>query len=76
MSRCAGAGREQSEAASPSWPVEMFHTMDVCSVGWGAGVLSSLGVQSISFCEFGKFCKIQEFRDCGSGTSCKLVIGW
>jgi len=28
MSRWAGAGREQSQAASPSWPVEIFHTID------------------------------------------------
>jgi len=37
-SRCAGAGREQSQAASPSWPVEMFHTIGVMlSLGMGAG---------------------------------------
>ena len=29
LSRCAGAGRERSQAASPTWPVEMFHTMDI-----------------------------------------------
>jgi len=29
MSRCAGAGREHSQGASPSWPVEIFHTIDV-----------------------------------------------
>jgi len=28
-SRCAGAGRERSQAASPSWSTEVFHTMDV-----------------------------------------------
>jgi len=28
MSRCAGAGREHSQAASPSWPMEMFHTIN------------------------------------------------
>jgi len=29
MSRWAGAGREHSQAASPSRPVEIFHTIDV-----------------------------------------------
>ena len=29
MSGCAGAGRQQSQAASPSWPVEIFHTRDI-----------------------------------------------
>jgi len=29
MSRCAGAGREHSQAASPSWPVEICHTINV-----------------------------------------------
>jgi len=29
MSRCAGAGREHSQADNPSWPVEIFHTIDV-----------------------------------------------
>ena len=28
MSRCAGAWREQNQAASPSWPTEIFHTID------------------------------------------------
>jgi len=28
-SRCAGAGREQSQATSPSWPVEIYHTINV-----------------------------------------------
>jgi len=39
-SRCAGAGREHSQAASPSWPVEIFHTMDIMlslSMGVGQG---------------------------------------
>ena len=40
-SRCAGAGREQSQADSPGWPMEIFHTMDAmlslwAQVGWGA----------------------------------------
>jgi len=29
MGRCAGAGREHSRTASPSWPVEIFHTTDI-----------------------------------------------
>ena len=28
-SRCAGAGTEHSQAASPSWAVEIFHTINV-----------------------------------------------
>jgi len=49
MSRCAGAGREHSQAGSPRCPMEIFHIMDVilCSemgLGRGAGILF--------FCEF------------------------
>jgi len=29
MSRCTKAGREHSQAASPSWPMEIFHTIDI-----------------------------------------------
>jgi len=29
MSRSAGAGREHGQAASPSWPMEIFHTIGV-----------------------------------------------
>jgi len=29
MSRHAGAGREHSQAASPSWPIGICHTMDL-----------------------------------------------
>jgi len=29
MSRCAGAGREYSQAPSPSCPMEIFHTIDI-----------------------------------------------
>jgi len=29
MSRCAGAGREHGQTASPSWPIEIFHTINV-----------------------------------------------
>ena len=38
MSRCAGAGREHSQAASPGWPRELFHTTDIMLSLWmGAG---------------------------------------
>jgi len=33
-SRCAGAGREHSQAAGPAWPTEIFHTMDVMLSLW------------------------------------------
>ena len=29
MRKCAGAGRERSQAASPRWPMEIFHTIAV-----------------------------------------------
>jgi len=29
ISRCDGTGREHSQAAHPSWPMEIFHTIDV-----------------------------------------------
>jgi len=29
MSRCAGAGREPSQAASPGWPMERLHTKNI-----------------------------------------------
>jgi len=29
MSRSAGAGRKQSQASSPHWPTEIFHTIDI-----------------------------------------------
>jgi len=37
------AGREHSQAASPSWPMEIFHTIDVMlstemGAAWGAGI--------------------------------------
>jgi len=37
MCRHAGAGREHSQAASPSWPKEIFYAIDIiCSVyKWG-----------------------------------------
>ena len=49
MSRCAGAGREHSQAASPSWPMEMFHTMGIMlslriRVGQRGGIFSFLSI--------------------------------
>ena len=51
MSRCAGAGREHSQAASPSWPMEIFHTIGVMLSLWMglARALELLGVSTISF---------------------------
>jgi len=45
MSRCAGARREHNQTASPSWPIETFHTIEImlCSsmgMGWGARIFS------------------------------------
>jgi len=42
--RCTRAGREHSQAANPSWPTEIFHTIDILlgikmGVGWGMGAL-------------------------------------
>jgi len=76
MSRCAGAGRERSQAASQSWAMEIFHTMDAMislSMGVGSGEqeLSFPGVQSILLslnfiCEFCLF-------PTSSASSVKLV---
>jgi len=57
MSRCARAGREQSQAASPSWQEEIFHAMGITlslqvGVGWGAGTQSF----SMSLLFFREFC--------------------
>ena len=56
MSSCAGAEGEQSQTDSPSWPMEIFHTIDVMlrlwiRVGWGAGILCFLlqWVRIVSF---------------------------
>jgi len=56
----AGAGREHSQTASSSWPLEILHTIDVMlssrmGVGQGAGISSSL------FCEF-ETSLVQEFE--------------
>jgi len=29
MSSCAEAGREHSQTASPTWPMEIFHTLNI-----------------------------------------------
>jgi len=52
MSRCAGAGREHSQAAGPRWPVEIFHTIGVM-LNLGMGLAGgqeafSLSVQILS----------------------------
>jgi len=37
-SRCPGAGREYSQAGSPSWPAEIFRTIDgMLSLGMEVG---------------------------------------
>jgi len=56
LSRCAGAGRGHSQAASPGWPVEISHTVDIVlslwmGVGRGGGsyhLLLFLWVQFLS----------------------------
>jgi len=44
---CAGAGREHSQAASPSWPEEVFHTIDI-TLSLGMTVGRVLGISSFS----------------------------
>jgi len=85
MSRSAGAGREHSQAASPSWPVEVFATKDVSSVYGGGlareGSNSPFSVSSGFSCEFckirkfGAICALQEihgFHGGGSRTDCTV----
>ena len=53
MSRCAGAGREHSQTDSPSWPMEIFHMIDVVlslwrGVSWGARIRSSPLLAAVS----------------------------
>jgi len=53
MSRGAGAGREHSQAASPSWPVEIFLAMDfMLSLGMGVGQRAGIFLCSSHFREF------------------------
>ena len=75
--RCAGAGRKNSQTDSPSWPMEIFHTIDsmlsLCmGVGWGgAGQESALlfyvssnhlfSGSLVFLGSFVKFAKIHEF---------------
>jgi len=74
-SRCAGAGREHSQAASPNCPTEIFHTIDVrpsfqIEVGWGAEIAfflfhefeSSLGWEFGLLQESHEICKIYDFQ--------------
>jgi len=65
MSRCAGAGREHSQADNPSRAMEIFHTVDgmlnlKMRVSQGAGTLSS-----ILFWEFNIFCEFKLFQEFG-----------
>jgi len=34
MSKCSGAGRKHSRTASPSWSMEIFHTLDLMLSLW------------------------------------------
>ena len=86
MSRWAGAGREQSQADSPSWPVEIFHTIDVMLslwmwFGWGAWILSFSGssVFSVSLNFFGSSAKSttsmsSAFHNRCSGPNCHHAV--
>jgi len=79
VSRCAGAVRKQSQAASPSWTMEIFHTIDVTlsfingdwpmgrnALFWEFNSLSTslnFSVSSVFFCEFREFCKVHQFSE-------------
>jgi len=57
-SRCAGAGREYSQAASPGWPMATFHTLGIrlrlwMGIGQGAG---------ICFSRFSELFLVQKFK--------------
>jgi len=53
MSRYPRAGREHSQAASPSWPTEIFHTIDT--------MLSLLIRVGPLFLAFGELHEIRKF---------------
>jgi len=56
MSRCAGAGREHGQADSPGWPMEIFHTTDMHSLGVGVG-WEQEAIFFFLFCDFkSSFC--------------------
>jgi len=77
MSRCAEAGRGHSQTANPSWPMEIFHTIDMLrsllmGVGQGTGICSSLFHEFKSslvwefeiFQKFGLFQQFHKICDC------------
>jgi len=84
MSRCAGAGREQGQTDSLSWPVGIFHTIDGTlslwlGVGQEAGGYLLLVFHELQLSlvrEFKLFWEFHDFRVLFSGTGCELVTGW
>ena len=52
LSRCAGAGREHRQTASPSWSVEIFHTLDIMLCLWTGDGRGQEAIGSSLFCEF------------------------
>jgi len=63
-SRCAGAGREHSQADSPGWPVEIFQTINtMLSLGTGLACRQ----EAIGF---------SVFRGFELFLGCKSVIWW
>jgi len=87
MSRYAVSAREHSQAASPSWPMEIFHTMESCSVyKWGLARKQEALFQEFSSLFpsskfllgskfFQEFCEIHKFHSRCSGIGCVSVIG-
>jgi len=78
MSGCAGAGREHSQAASPSRPTEIFHTTDIVlnvrmGVGRGSGISFS---GSSNFHRLGEFCKIYELWETHRSHGCHSETGY
>jgi len=72
MSRCAGTGGEHSQTDSPSWPIEIFHTIDILlslqmGIDLGAGIVffNALfpGVRTLSgvWSFFGSSAKLVKF---------------
>ena len=67
MSGCAGAGRGHGQAASPRWPLEIFHTIDIMLSLWtgvGQGAENLFHKFSL-FLEFNLFCKFKLFHEFG-----------
>jgi len=73
MSRCAGPESDHSQAASPRWPIEIIHTIDIMlsllvGTGQQAGISFSLfyGFESSlvwEFKHFQEFVLFQEFHE-------------